>query len=158
MLSPGWRRRVIVLHVSRTREKGMNMNRRLLWHLSLIPVLLFLTACDTSLTVGSKTIGIRSGEFIYMEGYLRTTYTFPIEKVWAACEQTLTDLKASDVERIKKIGTGTFTAMILDDKVRISVDYVEKNLTAVSVMVGPSGNNLASQLIHDRIEKALRTT
>ncbi len=47
--------------------------------------------------------------------------------------------------------------MIQDEKVRISVDYVEKEMTAVSIMVGPSGNNLASQLIHDRIATILKT-
>ncbi|MHB8908900.1 MAG: DUF3568 family protein [Syntrophales bacterium] len=122
----------------------------------LIPALLTIAACDTALTVGSKTIGIRSGEFIYTDGYLRTTYNFPMEKVWAACEKTLTDLKATDVERIKKIATGNFTAFVQDEKVRISVEYVEREMTAVSVMVG-SGNNLASQLIHDRIANILKT-
>ena len=132
------------------------MKMKLRCYASLVPVLLFVIACDTSLTVGSKTVGIRSGEFIYMDGYLRTTYNAPLEKVWDACEHTLAELKATDVERIKKIGTRNFTAMILDDKVRIDVAYVEKNLTAVSVMVGSSGNNLASQLIHERIAKSLR--
>ncbi len=131
------------------------MKMKLLWYISLILVLLFVTACDTALTVGRRTIAIRSGEFIYTDGYLRATYNFPLEQVWEACEQALTDLKATDAERIKKIGTGILTAMILDDKVRISVEYVEKNLTAVSVMVGASGNNLASRLIHDRIAKFL---
>lgn len=133
------------------------MKMKHLTYLWVIQALLFVTACDTAVTVGSRTIGIRSGEFVYMDGYLRATYNFPMERVWEACEKTLTDLKATDVERIKKIGTGNFTAMILDDKVRISIEYVEKNLTAVSIMVGASGNNLASQLIHDRIEKFLRS-
>ena len=123
----------------------------------LIPALLLIAGCDTSLTVGAKTIGIQSGEFIYTEGYLRATYTFPFDKVWPACEKTLTGMKATDVERIRKIAQGTFTAMILDEKVRISVDYVEKGITAVSIMVGTSGNNLASQLIHDRLATMLKT-
>jgi hypothetical protein len=122
----------------------------------LIPALIMLAACDTALTVGSKTIGIRSGEFIYTDGYLRATYTYPLEQVEAACEKTLTALKATDVERIKKIATMNFTAFILDDKVRITVEYVEKGMTAVSIMVGASGNNLGSQLIHDRIGNALK--
>ncbi|MHB9098272.1 MAG: DUF3568 family protein [Syntrophales bacterium] len=132
------------------------MKVKLLCCMLLIPALLTIAACDTALTVGSKTIGIRSGEFIYTDGYLRAIYNFPLEKVWSACEKTLTDLKATDVERIKKIATGNFTAFILDDKVRISVEYVEKEMTAVSIMVGSSGNNLASQLIHDRIGNILK--
>jgi hypothetical protein len=133
------------------------MKRRLLWTAFLIPALLLIAGCDTALTVGAKTIGIRSGEFIYTDGYLRATYTFPFDQVWPACEKTLTGLKATDVERIRKIAQGTFTAMILDEKVRISVDYVEKEITAVSIMVGTSGNNLASQLIHDRLATMLKT-
>ena len=133
------------------------MKRMLLGAMFLIPALLLIAGCDTALTVGAKTIGIRSGEFIYTDGYLRATYLFPLEKVWNACEKTLADMKATDVERIRKIAERSFTAMIQDEKVRISVDYVEKDMTAVSIMVGMSGNNLASQLLHDRIANALKT-
>jgi hypothetical protein len=131
------------------------MKRTFLWFMLLVTALLPIAACDTALSVGSKTIGIRSGEFMYTDGYLRTTYAFPVEKVWAACEKTLTDLKATDVDREKSIATGKFTALILDDKVRISVEYMERAMTAVSIMVGPSGNNLASKLIHERIANQL---
>lgn len=124
--------------------------------LLLVSALLAMTACDTALTVGSKTIGIRSGEFIYTDGYLRTTYPFPIDVVWVACEKTLADLKATEITRIRKIATGTFTALIQDEKVQISVDYVEKAMTSVSIMTGTGGNNLASQLIHDRIAGNLK--
>ena len=133
------------------------MKRRLLWTMFLIPALLLIAGCDTALTVGAKTIGIRSGEFIYTDGYLRATYLFPFHQVWRACEKTLTGMKATDVERIRKIAQGAFTATILDEKVRISVDYVEKEISAVSIMVGTSGNNLASQLIHDRLATTLKT-
>lgn len=132
------------------------MKRRLLWKAFLIPALLFIAGCDTALTVGARTIGIRSGEFIYSDGYLRATYIFPFDKVWSACEKTLIGMKATDVERIRKISQGTFTAMIHDEKVRISVDYVEREITAASIMVGTSGNNLASQLIHDRLTATLK--
>lgn len=133
------------------------MKKRLWGMAFLIPALLLIAGCDTALTVGAKTVGIRSGEFIYTEGYLRATYNFPFDKVWPACEKTLTGMKATDVERVRKIAQGTFTAMIHDEKVRISVDYVEKEITAVSIMVGTSGNNLASQLIHDRLATTLKT-
>jgi hypothetical protein len=133
------------------------MKRMLIGAIFLIPALLLITGCDTALTVGAKTIGIRSGEFIYTDGYLRATYIFPLEKVWEACEKTLADMKATDVERIRKIAQRSFSAMIQDEKVRILVDYVEKDMTAVSIMVGMSGNNLASQLLHDRIANAMKT-
>ncbi|MCE5262346.1 MAG: DUF3568 domain-containing protein [Deltaproteobacteria bacterium] len=123
----------------------------------LLAALLMIAGCDTSLTVGAKTIGIRSGEFIYSDGYLRATYLFPFDKTWTACEKTLASMKATDVERIRKIAQGKFTAVIQDEKVVITVDYVEKEITAVSVMVG-AGNNLASQLIHDRLASTLKTS
>jgi hypothetical protein len=132
------------------------MKIKLLGLAMLVSALLAMTACDTALTVGSKTVGIRSGEFIYTDGYLRTTYPFPIDVIWEACEKTLTDLKATEITRIRKIATGTFTAMIQDEKVQISVDYVEKAMTSVSIMTGTGGNNLASQLIHDRIAVNLK--
>lgn len=132
------------------------MKKMLLRFIVLVPALLVIAACDTSLTVGRKTIGIRSGEFLYTDGYLRATYTFPFQKVWSACDKTLTDLKATDIERNQKIATGTLSALIQDDKVRISVEYVEKEMTSVSVMAGPSGSTLASQLIHDRITTVLK--
>ena len=50
---------------------------------------------------------------------------------------------------------GTFTAVIQDDKVVINVEYVAKSDTDVSILVGMGGNNLASQLIHERIAKEL---
>jgi hypothetical protein len=156
--------RIFFLEIHRQRktlsthaEKGRTMKKMLLEAMFLIPALLLITGCDTSLTVGAKTIGIRSGEFIYTDGYLRATYLFPLDRVWTACDKTLTGMKATDVERIRKIAQGTFTAMIQDEKVKISVDYVEKEITAVSIMVGTSGNNLASQLLHDRIANALKT-
>jgi hypothetical protein len=136
--------------------KGKDMKRILLGFMLFAPALLILTACDTSLSVGRKTIGIRSGGFIYTDGYLRTTYPFPLEKVWSACIKTLLDLNAVDGEQERKIATGKLTAMILDDKVQILVDYVEKEITSVSIMTGPSGSALASQLIHDRIAAVLK--
>ena len=132
------------------------MKRRLWKTAFLIPALLLIAGCDTTLTVGAKTIGIRSGEFIYTDGYLRATYLFPFDQAWPACEKTLSGMKATNIERIRKISQGTFTAMIQDEKVRISVEYVEKEITSVSVMVGTAGNNLASQLIHDRLATTLK--
>lgn len=132
------------------------MNRlfvRLIWLAAVLPL---IAACDTSLTVGRKTIGIRSGEFIYTDGYLRATYNFPFEKVWSASEKTLTELKSTDIVRDRKIATGTLTALIQEDKIRIAVEYVEREMTSVSVMAGPSGSTLASQLIHDRIASVLK--
>jgi hypothetical protein len=122
----------------------------------MVPAIFIIMACDTSLSVGRKTIGIRSGGFVYTDGYLRATYPFPFEKVWSASIKALLDLNAVDGEQERKIATGELTALIQGDKVRILVDYVDKEVTAVSVMAGASGSALASQLIHDRIAAVLK--
>lgn len=117
---------------------------------------LLLSGCDTALTVGSKTVGIRSGSFLYEDGYLRTTYHAPFETVYLACEKTLASLKATDIERIRKISQGSFTATLMDEKIKISVDYLEKGTTAVAVMAGTAGNKIAARVIHDRLAEALK--
>ena len=132
------------------------MRRILLGLISIVPAILIITACDTSLSLGRRTIGIRSGGFIYTDGYLRGTYPYHFEKVWSACIKALLDLDAEDGEKERKIASGKLTALIMGDKVRVSVDYVEKEITAVSVMAGPSGNALASQFIHERIAAILK--
>ncbi len=123
-----------------------------------VAALPLLFGCDTALTVGSKTVGIRSGSFLYEDGYLRTTYHASFEAVYAACEKTLAGLKATDIERIRNISQGSFTALLMDEKIRINVDYLEKGMTAVSVMVGTAGNKIAAQLLHDRIAENLKTS
>jgi hypothetical protein len=113
-------------------------------------------ACDTSLSVGRKTVGIRSGGFVYTDGYLRGTYSYHFEKVWSASIKALLDLNAEEGEQERKIATGKLTALIQGDKVRVLVNYVDKETTSVSVMAGSSGNALASQFIHERIAAILK--
>jgi Protein of unknown function (DUF3568) len=123
--------------------------------LSVIGILL-IAGCDTALTVGSQTIGVSSGNFIYTDGYLMASYSYPIDKVWRACEQTLADMKATAVEKNLKIATGKIAAIAYDEKIQIVVEYESKNQSTVSVRVGLSGNNIASQLILDKITNNLQ--
>jgi hypothetical protein len=125
------------------------------WILLIIIFVALFAGCDAGLTVGSRTIGVSSGSFIYTDGYLNTTYNYPLDMVWKACEQTLADMKASAVEKERKISSGTLTAIAHDEKVQIVVEYVSKVQTSVSVRIGLSGNNMASQLIHEKIANKL---
>jgi len=118
----------------------------------LLLLFLILTAgCDASLTVGNRTIGVNSGKFIFTDGSLTTNYRYPFDEVWKACEQTLGDMKATAVERNLKIASGSVNAVVQGEKLQIFVEYVSKSQTSVSVRVGMSGNNMASQLIHEKI-------
>lgn len=112
---------------------------------------LLIISCDAAVVRDGRIIGVHSGNFIYSDGYLRVNYRFPLDAVWKACEKTVVDMKASGVEKNKKIATGTITSVIQDEKVTIVVEYVSKELTTVSILVGLAGNNIASQLIHEKI-------
>ena len=125
------------------------------WLFLPLAVLLLLSACDAALTVGSRTIGVRSGHFIFTDGYLRSTYNASFDITWTSCEKTLQELKAKGIEKKREIAKGTMKAVVQDENVVIQIEYVEKNSTAVGVLVGMAGNNLASELIHERLGKHL---
>lgn len=107
--------------------------------------------CDASFTVGNRTIGVNSGNFIFTDGSLTTNYNYPFDEAWKACEQTLADMKVTAVEKNLKIASGSMNGIAQDEKLQIHVEYVSKNQTSVSVRVGMSGNNMASRLIHEKI-------
>ena len=117
----------------------------------LFLVLLLLAGCNAAINMNGKVAGISSGRFVYQDGNLTSNYKTDIDLVWMACEKSVTELNATNIQKERKISTGTINAVIQDEKVVISVEYVDKDLTSVSVFVGVVGNNMASRLIHDRI-------
>jgi len=124
---------------------------RCIWLFIFCTVLAY--GCDASFTVGNRTIGVNSGNFIFTDGSLTTNYRYPFDEVWKACEQALEDVKATAVEKNLKIASGTMNSVAQDEKLQIHVEYVSKDQTSVSVRVGMTGNNMASQLIHEKIAK-----
>ena len=117
----------------------------------LFIILLLLVGCNAAINMNGKVAGISSGRFVYQDGNLTSEYKEDIDLVWKACEKSVTELKATDVQKERKISTGTINAIIQDEKVNIKVEYMDKNLTAVAIFVGVVGNNMASRLIHDKI-------
>ena len=114
-----------------------------------------ISGCDAAFVMGDKVVGISSGKFIYTDGILTTNYFYPFDEVWEACEKTVANVKASDIEKNRGIATGTIDAIVSDEKIHISVKYASKNLTTVAVRIGLAGNNLASQLINEKIKNNL---
>ena len=110
-----------------------------------------LSGCSSALVINGKVMGFHSGKFIYQDGYLTTQYKADIEPVWQACLKAVADLKAEDIEKDRRISSGMITAFISDEKVKIRVDYIDRELTSVGVFSGVAGNNMASQIIQDRI-------
>ena len=117
----------------------------------LFVILLLLAGCNAAINMNGKVAGISSGRFVYQDGNLTSNYKADIDSVWMACEKSVTELKATDIQKERKISMGTIKAVIQDEKVTIKVEYVDKDLTSISVFVGVVGNNMASRLIHDKI-------
>lgn len=131
------------------------MLKKIHWGLLVLICLVAASGCNTAVKVGDSVVGFQSGKFFSTDGILRTNYYAPYERVWKACQKTLSDMKAVDIAEDKKISKGIIEAKLSGEDVRISVDYKEKNVTMVSVRIGVMGNNLASQLIHDKIKQNL---
>jgi len=123
--------------------------------MAFILVMIFMAA-GCYMGVGERVVGFESGQFFYSDGVLKTDYKASFDNVWTACEKAVSDMKGTAVEKKKKIGTGTIDAVISDEKVHVSVEYVSKGITSAGVRVGMAGNNLASQLIQERIRANLR--
>lgn len=125
------------------------MRNKFIFFIFLLPLL--LTGCGIAINLQGKVAGISSGEFFYQDGNLVHEYKADIESVWAACEKSIIDLKAKDIRKKRTISSGMINAVIQDEKTIIKAEYVGRNLTSVSVFVGPVGNNMASRLIHEKI-------
>jgi hypothetical protein len=64
-------------------------------------------------------------------------------------------MKALGIVKNKEISKGTIDAILQDEKVRITVNYVERDVTIVGVRVGIAGDNFSSRLIQDKIKANL---
>ncbi|HOG08269.1 MAG: DUF3568 domain-containing protein [Syntrophales bacterium] len=129
------------------------MIKKTLWVCLLLSIL--MVGCDTALTIGNRTVGVTSGDFLYTDGFLHSRYAASFDRVWEACEQMLSDMKATQVKPVRKIAQGQIQAVIQDEKVSIEVEYVARNETTVAIRTGVSGNNLASRMLHERIAQQL---
>ena len=112
--------------------------------------LMLLGGC-AAMAVGVTAVGVGSGTYLYINGDLNTDYYASFDRVWAACEKTVADMRGMEVKPDKDIGKGTITAVINDEKIQFSVKYKAKDLVTVGVRVGLLGDKLSSQLIHDKI-------
>lgn len=126
------------------------MRKNKIWLLGLAAVVFLVSGC-AALVIGGTVVGTGTGTYFYVSGEMQTDYPFYFDKVWAACEKTMADMRALYVEPYREIGKGTISSVIRDEKVRLVVTYKAKNVTTVSVRVGLFGNKIASQLLHDKI-------
>lgn len=117
-----------------------------------------IIGCDGGVFMGSKAVGVRSGEFVHSAGYVASTYKGSLDRVWQAAEAVMKDMKAIDVVKEKKIAQGTIRGLIMEEKVVIKVEYHEWESTSVSVLVGMGGSRIAARYIHEKITEKLTAT
>ncbi len=121
----------------------------------IVLVFIFFTGCNAAINVNDKIVGINSGHFIYQDGNVINKYKADIDPVSEACVKALSELNAKDIQIERKISSGIIKAVIQDENVTIKVEYVERNLTSVSVFAGIAGNKMVSRLIHDKLSGIL---
>ena len=125
--------------------------------IAMLAGLLFLAALTGCAIVAGETVmGYESGKFVYHDGSLESVYKYPLDQVWDAARKAMTDLKATDVVPDRKIEKGTIDAVLYEEKVKITMTYLTRSDTTVSVRVGTAGSNIGAKYIHDRIEANLR--
>jgi hypothetical protein len=79
-----------------------------------------------------------------------------MDQVWEAANKALKELKASDIQMDRKIEKGTIEGVVDEEKVKITVEYLSRTDSSVSVRVGTAGSNVAARYIHDKIDSNLK--
>ncbi len=121
----------------------------------LVSFISAVSGCTSAVVMGDRVIGVESGNFVNTDGTVRSDYKYPFDRVWDASIKSVFDLKGTEVFKDRKISRGEIDAVMKEEKIKITVLYVEKELTSVTVRVGLAGNNFASQVILDKIRENL---
>lgn len=116
---------------------------------------LFLFTGCAALVVGGAAAGAGAGTYMYVNGELTADYRAPFEKVWEACVKTVAAMKGTAVAPSKDLSHGTIETVIDGEKVRFTIDYKAKDVTAVAIRVGLVGDKLAAQRLHDKVGENL---
>jgi len=125
--------------------------------IALLVGLLSLTALTgCAIVAGDTVMGYESGKFVYHDGSLQSNYKSPMDQLWEAANKAVKELKASDIQTDRKIEKGTIDAVVDEEKVKITMEYVTRTETSVSVRVGTAGSNVAAKYIHEKIETNLK--
>ena len=122
----------------------------------LVGLLSLIALSGCAIVAGDTVMGYESGKFVYHDGSLQSTYKYPFDQVWDAARKAMTDLKATDIQADRKIEKGTIEAVLDEEKVKITVEYLTRTDTSVSVRVGTAGSNVAARYIHDKIDSNLK--
>ena len=126
------------------------MQKNKLWLFWLAAGVFLISGCE-ALLIGGAIVGTGTGTYHYVTGELQAEYNASFDRVWAACEKTMADMRALNVQPYKEIGRGTISAVISDDNVSLSITYKTKDVTVVTIRIGVFGDKVASQRLRDKI-------
>ncbi len=122
----------------------------------LVGILLLAALTGCAIVAGDTVMGYESGKFVYHDGSLQSTYKYPLDQVWEAARKAMAELKATDIQEDRKIEKGTIDATLYEEKVKITMEYLTRSDTTVSVRVGTAGSNVAAKYIFERIDANLK--
>lgn len=130
------------------------MEKKRIWLLVLTAGIFLISGC-AALAIGGAAVGAGTGTYYYVRGELKTDYYAPFEKVWAACEKTVADMRGVNVVPSRDISKGTIDAVIEGQQVHFVVAYKAKDQSSVAIRVGYLGDRAASQRLHDKVNERL---
>ena len=133
-------------------ERLRRMNRKI-----FLPVLLCccLASCAPLVFFGAGTaVGV--GAFKWYQGALTVIYQAPYIATWDATLKALEDLKLRIESKKHDLTSGKIAATDTDEKpVTVSLSYRSAQETEVVIRVGFFGDKDASNIIKEKIRKAL---
>ncbi len=127
---------------------------------SLRPLALSLVLAATSLfaagCVAVVAAGAAGGTVAYVRGALKATLDQPIERVGAAADGAVRDLKFAPISsKVDAVSGDIIARTARDVKIEIQLKKVSDNSTAVDIRVGVFGDQAVSQQILEQIKRNL---
>lgn len=119
-------------------------------------LVLAATAVFSGGCVAVVAAGAAAGTVAYVRGTLKATLDHPVERVGAAADQAVRDLKFAAVSSKVDAVSGEIIARTARDvKIEIALKRVSDNSTQVEIRVGTFGDQAISQQVLEQIRKNL---
>lgn len=116
--------------------------------------LLVCSGCAVLVVGGAAAAG--AGTVLWVKGQLTANVDAPLERVWAASQEALNQLRMPVTSQEKDALQGTLIARAAGDKkVTVQLKKVSGTTTQVGIRVGTWGDQVTSQQILDAIRARL---
>jgi hypothetical protein len=116
--------------------------------LALLPSLFGCTALVAGGTAAGAT-------YVYVEGWVQRDYAVGLEQAYAAASEAADKLRMTIEERSREVSSASIKGRIGDETHWIKLEEKAPDRTTVSVRSGIVGDRVASEKIHEAIQRAL---